>query len=301
VSEVERNRRRTTAALSTAGQRCLCPDCAGSSVTAQLIPIPAALDRNAGLARTAEHIARLIRREAARHTGRDFRLDRHDGSETSPSRWGIREFWQRREGSLPENQWTAFARLAGRRSKRPEAATYATLTSSAGWWWLNEGIAVVSDRPLALHTNERGRLHRPDGPAVVYEDGFSVNAVDGVLLPDWYFEPGVITIDRIENEPNLEVRRLLIERFGADRYVTEIGGLLIHEDETGQLWSVMRQILGYSRTEMRMVRVVDATPQPDGNHRVYWLHVPNDIETARRAVAWTFSLNEAEYAPEVQT
>ena len=63
----------------------------------------------------------------------------------------------------------------------------------------------------------------------------------------------------------------------------------------------MREILGWERTEMRMVRVVDATPRPDGTHRVYWLHVPDDRETARAAVAWTFSMSEAEYAPQIET
>jgi hypothetical protein len=50
-----------------------------------------------------------------------------------------------------------------------------------------------------------------------------------------------------------------------------------------------------------MVQVVNATPEPDGSARSYWLRVPPDMRTAREAVAWTFALGEGEYAPAVQT
>lgn len=281
--------------------RCLCEDCAGSSVVAEIVPVEFDLEVDTTFSRVARHVAGAIRLTAARRMGRDVRLVRHDGVAGPLPAWQRREPWPQATRWLPENQWTGWVRLQGEELSNPTLSAYATLAGSAGWWWFNEGVVVLSDRPLSLHIDERGRLHRSEGPAVVYEDGFSLNVVDGILLPDWYFDPGAITIDRIENEPNLEVRRLLIEGFGGDEYITKAGGVLIHEDETGQLWSVVRDILMWERSEMRMVRVVDATPQPDGIHRFYWLHVPPDTETARAAVAWTFSISANEYAPKVET
>jgi hypothetical protein len=40
------------------------------------------------------------------------------------------------------------------------------------------------------------------------------------------------------------------------------------------------------------VQVTNATPEPDGTHRAYWLRVPPGMRTARQAVAWTFDLDE---------
>jgi len=49
------------------------------------------------------------------------------------------------------------------------------------------------------------------------------------------------------------------------------------------------------------VRVVDATPQADDSRRVYWIHVPPFVDTARAAVAWTFGLDADQYSPQVET
>jgi hypothetical protein len=39
-----------------------------------------------------------------------------------------------------------------------------------------------------------------------------------------------------------------------------------------------------------LVEVVNATQEPDGWHRRYYLRVPPSIRTARAAVAWTFGI-----------
>jgi hypothetical protein len=46
-----------------------------------------------------------------------------------------------------------------------------------------------------------------------------------------------------------------------------------------------------------MVEVVNATPEPDGTHHIYWLRVPPTVGSAREAVAWTFGLNADHYRP----
>ncbi|MCC7529097.1 MAG: hypothetical protein IT342_11270 [Candidatus Melainabacteria bacterium] len=47
-----------------------------------------------------------------------------------------------------------------------------------------------------------------------------------------------------------------------------------------------------------MVRVKNATMEPDGSYKTYFLRVPPYVATAREAVAWTFSFDSAEeYEP----
>lgn len=50
-----------------------------------------------------------------------------------------------------------------------------------------------------------------------------------------------------------------------------------------------------------MVEVVNATPEPDGTRRTYWLRVPPQTRTAKEGVAWTFGLDPADYQPLTQT
>ncbi len=44
------------------------------------------------------------------------------------------------------------------------------------------------------------------------------------------------------------------------------------------------------------VEVVNATPEPDGTRRHFFLQVPANIRTAREAVAWTYGLRAEAYA-----
>ena len=113
-----------------------------------------------------------------------------------------------------------------------------------------------------------------------------------VVRPDW------ITLKHIADEENAEVRRILIERFGAERYVVELGATREQADDYGELYRVARP----DDSDLVMVRVINSTPEPDGTSKVYWLRVPPTIESAREAVAWTFGIERAhDYAPVAET
>jgi hypothetical protein len=169
---------------------------------------------------------------------------------------------------------------------------------SAGWWWPFRGAVILTERPRTLHHDEQGRLHHPHGPALRYPDGFGVWAWHGVRVPrDVVEQPQALTVRRIQQERNVEVRRVMLERYGQGRYLRDAGARRVQADRTGVLW---RCELGDDEP-LVMVEVRDATPEPDGSRRTYWLRVPPDLRSAREAVAWTFGLRRREYKPRVQT
>ena len=106
-----------------------------------------------------------------------------------------------------------------------------------------------------------------------------------------------LTVDQIQAEDNAEVRRVMLEHFGFDRYLRDSGAARTQSDEFGTLWRVALP----GDEPLVMVEVVNATPEPDGTVRTYFLRVPPHIDTARSAVAWTFDLSADEYAPLQQT
>ncbi|GAA0917222.1 hypothetical protein GCM10009549_33960 [Streptomyces thermoalcalitolerans] len=169
---------------------------------------------------------------------------------------------------------------------------------AAGWWWPYEKTVVICERPVELHRDEAGRLDRADGPALAYPDGFALYAWHGMPVPaEFLAELAELTPRRIQEEENAELRRVMLEHYGYDRFLKESGAQPVHRDETGVLWRIELE----GDEPLVMVEVVNSTPEPDGTHRTYWLRVPPHTRTAREGVAWTFGLEEAEYAPEKET
>lgn len=94
-------------------------------------------------------------------------------------------------------------------------AGLAAVARDAGWWWPYEKVAIVSERPLALHRDEAGRLDRGDGPALGYADGFELYAWRGMPVPrDFLDELTALTPERIRGEENAELRRVMLEFYG---------------------------------------------------------------------------------------
>ncbi|MFI9629655.1 DUF6745 domain-containing protein [Streptomyces sp. NPDC052042] len=174
----------------------------------------------------------------------------------------------------------------------------AEVARHAGWWWPYERVVVISERPEALHRDEAGRLDRGDGPALAYRDGFSLCAWRGMPVPaEFLTELNALTPRRIREEENAELRRVMLEFYGYERYLSESGAEPVHRDETGVLWRIPLQ----GDEDVVMVEVVNSTPEPDGTHRTYWLRVPPGTRSAKDGVAWTFGLSGDAYAPVRQT
>jgi hypothetical protein len=178
------------------------------------------------------------------------------------------------------------------------AAGLTRIAESSGWWWPFAGAIIFTDRPARLRRDERGRLHSDDGAAIQYPDGWGIYAWHGVRVAEAVIlRPEQLTIEQIRNEPNAEVRRVMLERFGFDRYLSASGAIPVHADECGTLYRC--EIPGDE--PLTLVSVLNSTPEPDGSTKTYHLRVPPGMQTAREAIAWTFGLPAEKYRPVVET
>ena len=204
------------------------------------------------------------------------------------------------------------------------ARAYQETAASACWWWPHRRFVMVSDRPMVIRRDERGRLHCEDGPAVAWQDGFSVYAWHGVRVEKEVILTPVdrLTRDFVLGHPNAEVRRVLMERIGtATEVFTRFDGEEVGRDDWGSLVRIERR----GDTPYVGVRVLNSTPEPDGSIREYVLRVPPEFADKRRktvvlttaqahggrsievprtphaAVAWTFGLTPDEYVPAVMS
>ena len=196
------------------------------------------------------------------------------------------------------------------------ALAYQATAESACWWWPHRQFVMVSDRPLRINLDARGRLHSESGPAIVWRDGWGVYAWHGVRVAANVIDTPAETITAkwIADERNAEVRRVLVERVGAERYMVLAGGEVVNRDDWGTLWEVTRP------EPMRVVELLNSTPEPDGSSKRYFLRVPHTAErrdpdrcvacgadlavipkTAHEAVAWSYSVCPADYRPAVMS
>ena len=163
---------------------------------------------------------------------------------------------------------------------------------------MHKQFCVVSDRPRVLLVDEQNRPHCEDGPFCEWSDGTALFAVHGTRVPEWIvMRPERITVKAILAEQNAEVRRVMLDRMGLERFFSDAGAEPLQRDECGDLYRVDMA----DDEPLVFVRVLNSTPEPDGTRNQYILRVPPSMNTARNAVAWTFGLAGDNYAPEVET
>jgi hypothetical protein len=171
------------------------------------------------------------------------------------------------------------------------------LRDGSYWWWPYDTTVVLSDKP-ETKWDAADRFHCEDGPAISFTDGTGAFYWHGVQVPlQVILFPEAITLEQIDKEPNAEIRRVMVTRYGPARWLHDAGAERVHEDDFGILYRSTRK----GDSPLCMVKVVNSTPEPDGSYKDYYLRVPSNMQSARQAVAWTFYKEEHEYNPELET
>jgi hypothetical protein len=178
------------------------------------------------------------------------------------------------------------------------ARAYRETCESACWWWPHRDFVMVCERPIHIRRDDRGRLHCEDETAIQWPDGWGLYMWHGVRVPAHVITaPATITVAQIEGEQNAEVRRVMIQRYGMARYLSDSGAKQISETERGTLYR--KELAGDE--PIVMVKVRNSTPEPDGSVKDYFLRVPPTMTNASEAVAWLCGKTAETYRPEVET
>lgn len=148
-----------------------------------------------------------------------------------------------------------------------------------GYRYVHPKFCLVVDRPEVLCVDAAHRPHCETGPSHRWRDGWSLWYWHGVRVTEQIvMRPDTITVEQIRAERNEEVRRVMIERMGADRYVREARLTLIDEApadhpiiglRTGRLWAD-------AANGVYIADVLNSTPEPDGSVKRYHLMVDGD-------------------------
>lgn len=208
-------------------------------------------------------------------------------------------FWSGGWGSYYLSQIEFYERH--RQSAKPTSPSsrrfmrWQPLSRGAQMYLFFEKVVFICDRPALLHIDEEARLHSGDGESVRYRDGYAIYSWRGRTVPARVIvAPETLTVGDILDEDNIEVRQVMLDRFGIERFVHEAGATKKDESSFGTLW--MKGLPGEG--ELRAwVEVINSTSEPDGTYKHYFLRVPPNTVTAKQGVAWTFGLESHDYNP----
>lgn len=178
------------------------------------------------------------------------------------------------------------------------------VTEKCGWFIPMVDLCIIADRPNVLHLDDEGRLDCEDGLAIGYTDGEGVYSVRGVVMPkDVITDRSTLTVKRIEDEENIEVRRIMIDLYGMEAYITDSGAEEIDRGTVSQSGSLVKLYRKEQDDDETIItaKVINSTPEPDGTIKNYFLRVPPDITTVKDAIAWGFGMAAESYNPSFET
>lgn len=162
---------------------------------------------------------------------------------------------------------------------------------------LLRNVAFVCRRPAKVYRDKQNRLHRTDGPAAEWLDGYGSYFLHGMgVQQDWVEQPEKIDVQRVLGEQNIELRRALVTLMGYSRFVAECKAQVLDKDIDGG--GQPRRLLKIAQRDDEDIYLIEVTDPSTG--RQYHLRVPPTTRSCREAVAWGYGLPADRYAPLVE-
>lgn len=168
------------------------------------------------------------------------------------------------------------------------------LCKECGWSWWHEEVLALCSHPRAIRRDMAGRLHSNNAMALEFRDGFGVYCHHNLPLHvehQWLItNPELITPDKIEAEKNAEIRRVMLEIYGYERYLKERSGRVISTDKDVNGHERRLIEVKVAGAPVRILEVVNGTQEPDGTYRKFFLGAMPGA-TPKECVAASYGIN----------
>ena len=147
----------------------------------------------------------------------------------------------------------------------------------------NESIPIVCRWPTQVHWKNE-LLHNETGKAIEFASGWGTYSIEGVTVDEQIvLRPETQTVDQIFQEPNEEVRRIRIERFGGwEKFIRESGAVL--KDSRWNERDCQQEELYELKNGAKRLMCVDPS-----TGRKYAIGVDSGTENCEQAQLWMSS------------
>jgi len=171
------------------------------------------------------------------------------------------------------------------------------IAEATSWWWMMEGMAIMCDRPTHMEFSPNGRrLSNRTGPAIGYRDGYKMYFIDGEAVPARVVtDPQSITVEEVNKARNAEIRRIMTEQMGYDKYLDQAGATIVDQDTMSVVNSKallpnvvvkelklgrIARVLMVDKHGMKFVMAADGTD----DNQIYTMFVPPECKTVTEAM-----------------
>jgi hypothetical protein len=144
--------------------------------------------------------------------------------------------------------------------------------------WTDDTLYWVAKPTVHVEKSAQGgrRLHN-EHYAALESDVENLYFWHGVMVPAFVVvRPDWITLQHIENETNAEVRRILVERYGHERYLRESKAEMVDSCPEDHALIGMRTAKLWRVGDITMLDLLNSTPEPDGSTKRYVIPVDGD-------------------------
>lgn len=149
-----------------------------------------------------------------------------------------------------------------------------TISWHAFFWWPFDDICFFCDRPDALYIDENDRLSNDQGAALSFSDGWKIYAINNIEIDGWIIEePWKLTPKHIRDEPNSEVRRLMIELYGWDKWFKDVNAKVVDEHPNPQIGTLWLYTDPVDSIDVYMLQFENGTAELDGTYKKYALRI----------------------------
>ena len=172
-------------------------------------------------------------------------------------------------------------------------AALQTLRQECGWIFCCDRTCYICDRPTVISLDDRNRLHAEGEPAISYQDGYSVYAHHGVILPEKYgaVHPHQWQSQWLLEEDNAELRRVLIQAIGYGKLCQELAAT---ELDTWREYTLLRID---NSIDVEPIHLLKMTCPSTGY--IHSTRVPPNLRSAQKAISWVnWDINPEEFAIE---
>lgn len=160
------------------------------------------------------------------------------------------------------------------------------------FWVARKAVHVV----LAAVYPEDVEFHREEGPVIEYEDGTGIYYWNNLKVSEnLVLHPEKMTVVEILAERNVELRRVMIERYGQEKFIRDADVEILDIYNGNEL---VRIPLPNDPDDFLTALKLRCT----STGRQYFIRVPPRMRDAQQALAWSFDLNGRElYKLEAET
>jgi hypothetical protein len=160
------------------------------------------------------------------------------------------------------------------------------LAEQSGWWWPFENLVIITEKPKIVSIVNR-RLHKDNGPAIEYSDGFSVYALNGIRMKQEYVmtPANELSVSTIMKEQDVDIRRELLKKVGLQRFIKETKGKILDSMK----FTVNNKQIQYDLIKVQLGNNIEGLVLKMDNPSIDEIHVEgveDTCKTVKDALAW---------------